>query len=1504
VREKARKQYLKALVAADKLGPQEIARFVLDFDLVCGNEPVSDTAPIRSALARMQETASASKEGFEAALKLCDRLGDQVSRRRIQQQRCLGLARAGDADGLLAMLIKRQQNDSITKEELHAALQTFLRQRSFETGFPWNQFFSKLPEELIPSLHQVYAVMGRMNEAAALAEAAGDLRNALSYLMSLVGKRVALQALTIAERLGDAEATIAAHAKVAESMWTENDYAAAIIHFEKSNLLERASDCQQRLGDLAAAIQLRPTINPDWLHKLRGEAETKARALHEKGQFIEAARLLRNFADASRAKSGEQILQSEADRMERLLAEVVKTGRAAMQVEVRATQAEPNADVFRRWSHLEEAAGNFLEAALQAELAQDYLSASLLFEKAGAFGQALSALGKTKQVIDPKRRAELLQGGGDYFMAALLYQHMGEIDKAVNMFEEGQEFARAANLRRTQIGDKQCAFDDRYLNLLTKAGRVESLAEVCYALANVPNCSADERAQLFRRIKHLTDRDLVGPKWRDLVADELPKVEAADKKRFLEGAGDWLAAVTKEMLDTYLDAFGMDLGTSNSVLALFNRKMRQPEVVSCRGRQTIPSVFAIDQAGREIIGLPESEFMGKSPRTIVTCAKRAMGTNKQFQADGQMLRAEEISARILTYAHMQAQNHLRHKIADGISVLAAQAMGTPPQNDWVESYLDEHPPTIALGKAVITVPAYFNEAQKEATRNAAVLARLSILRLMHEPTAACLAQRTGRSKEESLLVIDLGAGTLDLSLLQIGDGVIEVVEIEGDNTLGSADLDEVLYAHFTKVVQAQTGQEFGGNSLAGKRLRQACEEMKIELSTHNTWTVTLPHLVGTKSVELVMQRDELERLAAPWLMRVRDVCRKIKNRPGRVLLIGGGALMPAVRSCVKEIFGMDPSPGLDPLTAVARGAAIQAAILAGVLSDVLVLDAVPFSLGIKSHVAPGEFKFDPLIHKHATIPAEATGLYTTVEDDQAVVRIEIFQGEDPQPDKNYKIGQFRLEGILPAKAGTPKIEVTFKIDANCLLRVSARDQGTNRECHITIADSHLLSPAQMSSLGQRLREAETRQDRLKHIEELTVTMTALLQEIKVAELPSLQDRFPALLKQYELHMARYSPTPADNKVMLEIYRDRNEAESKTRLALDRWDTLRKSAQAWLNRCASMGSQQQTSEQQLEIQLDEGQSLSQRLSDGAQAIRSASGTYRRWIAALEGLPLNSTGDAVELAEHFLRLARHEEAWTHFRRLGPPTTRRQVTLGLEILARLRQRQEYEELFRQYSNLLAIAAPDLIHMNRSVRIYGPSVVWIQQQSGTGSGFAIGSKMVATNRHVVIDDATGKPVKPEWIRVIGKKGTYRVASISVPSNGHDDVAILQLSEETKLLPLRLGFSELVEVGERIMTLGFPSPGSGGFEENLYCNAGLVNRIRPSEFCSERVLEVSLELQGGISGAPILNELGEVIGLVTYTLIRARPLEDGQVHHERLFYAIPVQVLRRLRAQVYVAGT
>lgn len=707
----------------------------------------------------------------------------------------------------------------------------------------------------------------------------------------------------------------------------------------------------------------------------------------------------------------------------------------------------------------------------------------------------------------------------------------------------------------------------------------------------------------------------------DRVAVELPELERLNRHQFEQQAGGWVQAASRQVLAEYTDAIGLDLGTSNSVVCLYNKQQGTPEVVEQQRRRQISSVFAIDQSGRELVGVPISELVHKSPRAIITKAKREMGTDRKFRAGGQDYRAEEISARIINYARQFARTYLQQKIAAKVSTIAAQAIGSAPPIDWINEFLAQHPPTLPLSNIVITVPAYFNEAQKQATKTVGVLADIRVLRLIHEPTAACLAQRIQDNKAETILVADLGAGTFDLSIIQTGDGVFEVQEIEGDNALGSADLDELLYIHFSNFIKAETGQEIPRNSQAATRLRQTCEELKIELSSRSEWIVDLPHLVGDRTIQLILSQKELEQLASPWLERIRLACQKIRHQPSCILLIGGGGLMPAVRRCIQEVFNREPDSAYDPLTVVARGAALQGAILTGDVRETLLLDVVPFSLGIKCRVAPGEFKFDSVIAKHTTIPTDKTQRYTTTEDGQTQVRIEIFQGESPVPEENFKIGEFILQGIPTAKAGVPQIDVKFDIDANCLLTVTARDAATVNQQSITIADSHLLTPAQTTSLQSRFRNSQLYQESLASLEKLTSALKLRLHEVENTNLAGLLVRCQEQIQTYERYQERYLPTSADNNILFEIYRDRTQFEDKTRLILDQWSSLSRSIRFWLDQKGSLDWRAPEIGNQVQQLLEEGDRLLQRTHNAQIDTNDVAANYQKWLSVLENLPIN-------------------------------------------------------------------------------------------------------------------------------------------------------------------------------------------------------------------------------------------------------------------------------------------
>ncbi|MBD2138498.1 Hsp70 family protein [Anabaena sp. FACHB-1237] len=1501
------KNYEKALSLARKCSCEEVLQVISRFDSHFTEAVPNIGLSIGQTISFLVDTRPQTSQNLDAAWQISQHLNDLSNRRQVQQQICIQIAQIGNTNILLSKLIKRRAEGTITATELSQIINKFLERHSFQIADPWQAFFQQLEAVEIPPIHQVYAVLERYAEASELAEIAKDFRSAIRYLMFFDSKEIAFRILDLSKRLGDENAIAQAHQKIGESLWQENVYTEALEHFKKAGNLEGISNCYQKLGDFGLSIQFKPVITYEWIQDIRSVIEQIVRNHIENKEFLAAIQLLKSLESAWRKKSSDLEVISESDRTQRLLYEAVRTARSALSNDLQISEGKQTTEIYQRWSLIEEAAGNYLEAGLQAEKAQDYLTASLLFEKAGAFGQALVALESAPNVIEDEKKAQLLEQGGDFFMAALLYERLGKIDQAIASYKQANEFYRAAELLRQQLGDDQAIFDEQFKELLKNAGRSEQLAQLCATKAHEPQCSSAQKARLWRRIKELGEQGLIEQRWLDMVATELPSVETLDRRTFEEQVQKWAKTATKKVLADYIDAFGLDLGTSNSVICLYNKKQAIPEIVEWRGKRQIPSIFAIDQTGREIIGIPISEILGKSPRAIVTKAKREMGTDRKFRAGGQDYRPEEISARIINCARQIAKNYLQQKIAEEISAIADRNLGNNPPQDWVTDYLEKYPPPISLENAVITVPAYFNDAQKQATKTAGVLAGINILRLIHEPTAACLAQRIREATNETILVADLGAGTFDLSVIEAGDRVFEVIEIHGDNTLGSADLDEILYTHFLEVIQTETGQDITGDRLATTRLRQACEELKIQLSSCRTWTIDLPYLINNQSIQLSLTREELERLASPWLQRIRATCEKVTEKPHRILLIGGGSIMPAVHRCIEEILQVKPSSDMDSLTAVARGAAIQAAICMGDVQGILLLDVVPFSLGIKCQTDPGQFKFDPLISKHTAIPTKKTKQYSTVEDNQTLVKIEIFQGESQIPEENFKIGQFILQGIPLAKAGIPQIDVTFDIDSNCILTVTALDTGTGNQCRIAIADSHLLTPAQADFLQTKFQNSQSYQVNLTKLEKLVVQLRTILEDTEKTNLLELSNFFVDRLRYYESRRQWYLPTIVDNDILLEIYRSREELATKTRLTLDQWGNLSQNIHTWLQTYNNIDWRSATVENQIQQLLNDSEHFLRRTIEIVGELTDLSLIYRKWLNVIENLPVNPQGNPEELTQHFLSLKKYSEASTYFQKIDHPLTLHQIELGLEIFARSRQRDAYIQLLIENDQILKVYKPDFENLNHSVRIYSSSVVLIRvtlgASSASGSGFFISSNQIATNRHVLIDETTGQCVSPESVCVITKQGVLQVAKIYLPTWGADDVAILCLVPDSTSMtttPLRLGFSELIEVGEQIMTIGFPTPDSSGFEENLYCNKGLINRIRQDQSCTERILEISIQLQGGISGAPILNKYGEVIGLSTFSRLKQEQESVGQIIRiEQSFYAVPVQLLHRLCAEI-----
>jgi len=562
---------------------------------------------------------------------------------------------------------------------------------------------------------------------------------------------------------------------------------------------------------------------------------------------------------------------------------------------------------------------------------------------------------------------------------------------------------------------------------------------------------------------------------------------------------------------------GIDLGTTNSVVAVM--EAGDPTVIpTAEGSRLLPSVVGFNKNGERLVGQTAKRQAVVNPENTISSIKRFMGRRFDEVGTERSMVPYEVIKGPAGDARVKIPINNREYSPQEISAMILGKLKSD-----AEAYLGE-----SVSKAVITVPAYFNDSQRQATKDAGKIAGLEVLRIINEPTAAALAYGLDKKENETILVFDLGGGTFDVSILEVGDGVIEVKATNGDTHLGGDDWDEKVVNWVADEFRRENGIDLRKDRQALQRLRESAEKAKIELSSVMETDINLPYITadstGPKHLQIKLSRSKFEQLTEDLVDRLRGPFDAALKDAGlnassvaEVVLVGGATRMPMVQELVRSITNKEPHKGVNPDEVVAIGAAIQAGVLGGEVKDVLLLDVTPLSLGLETLGSV----MTPLIERNTTIPVKKTEVFSTAEDNQTAVDVHVLQGERPMANDNMSLGRFRLEGIPPAPRGVPQIEVTFDIDANGILNVSAKDKASGNEQNVTITASTNLSKSEIDHMVQESREHESEDRNRKQLIEARntadnlayqteKTLQQLGEKVPESERKNIQDKINSL----------------------------------------------------------------------------------------------------------------------------------------------------------------------------------------------------------------------------------------------------------------------------------------------------------------------------------------------------------------------------------------------------------
>ncbi|MCF3134404.1 Hsp70 family protein [Streptomyces olivochromogenes] len=1358
------------------------------------------------------------------------RLDEHALRARACHSLARLLGEAADAERLVSWLSGLQETGGLDGTVVTTALEAHTARTGLGRDADlWSAFFDHLPQQLLPERFDVRLLLGRGADAVRLADTPARQREALACCLRSSRLEDVRAGLDLADAAGDTEFARRLSDRAGDLTLAEGRPADALPHYERAGRRDRMSHCHEQLGDVRAALENCPENEPERMARLAGECRAEIDALVEQGEHMEAVRRIRALLSLlDKAEPAEPVVHRR-DELKSLRQAVTAVERRRLQgLSQTAPDDDTRQSVHQEWSRFEEEAEDLLAAARHAEDADERYRAHRLYKAVERYGDADRVLHNDDSPEGLAARAAAREEGGDLLGAARLHEQTDRHAEAVALYERADDPVSAARCLIGWRGDEAIE-DSRLSGYLRRSGDIDELVRLCLdALAS--RGAASHALAVLRSL--IDDEAMVDGPSRQRVLDALEAAGAAGRGAFEDKVEEWATRAKQEVDRRFSRIWGMDLGTSTCVAAVYDTEAQRPVVCPHAGQPYFASTLSVTEDGEEIVGLTGDAMLARRIVGHVSAAKRQMGGRTRFKIRERTYRPQEVSARMIGHGRTLVESFLVEQVKERIAGFARAELGEI-REEWLDWAAEHHDLAVSRPRAIVTIPAYFHNNAKSATRDACRIAGVEVERLIHEPTAACMAVSRQRRLDGQVAVLDLGAGTLDASFVDVDGTMYTVNQVFGDTKYGGRDFDAAI-ADFLADRLRDEGVDVPASGLARQRLEIAAEYLKIALSSREEADYTLNAFLGRPSVRLELTRAELAGVLAEPLDALRRVCEKAKadwardvfaDEPQHLVLVGGPMLSPLVSEVAEKVFGRKRTGFPDPRAVVAFGAALQGAVRAGDLGETLLQDVTPLPLGISVHdPETKEQRFSTIIEANNWIPAQRSQIYTTVRDNQDTVLIEIYNG---QVDAASKIGQFELVGIPPLPKGKPQIEVTFSFDASCVLEVTAVDKGTGQSNSARITDPTLLSP-------REIREMAERQSVQRELEDVRRTLRDLVDQAAGLDPERLCREFRDRLEAHR--PARVPLDRQSQRLLAEMYgNEATDVESELLSLRGPLRDLTVTVRDYLEHPAALD------------RADAGRHLAERLAEHLDRMRQGMVRMAGWngvlaaVAAADTDPLHRFRALHDAGDHQRALRAHDE------QTEPLSDPEDLRRRLRCLAGVGDRARYRETLLADAPRLPAIVLDPDHEELYLAAARPALVRVSDGSGReGGGFLVSDRHVLTGGRWPEDPSSG-------LTVHMTVGTRAVRRVFRPDSTAVDACVLLLAERVPVQPLRLGFPRLTNIGDQAW--------AAASDQMLV--VGTVQGFEAFPEHDLKLFRADLPLTSEAGGGPLLNELGEVIGIL-----------------------------------------